>query len=112
MRYLTTVNPQCTIGDGRTISRGIDKEEVVMTHARRSSTLCAAAVAALFWSLPAVAQVTACKAHLPMYLQGRFEVTYAPGCTGHDEPELDPLSDAPGSASNLTWTVVLPGDGT
>jgi hypothetical protein len=83
-----------------------------MTHARRSLTLCAAAVAALLGSLPVAAQVTACKAHLPLYLQGRFEVTYAPGCTGHDEPELDPLSDAPGSASNLTWTVVLPGDGT
>jgi hypothetical protein len=27
---------------------------------------------------------------------------------GHDEPELDPVSTAPGSARDLTWTVVLP----
>ena len=25
---------------------------------------------------------------------------YTPGCTGHDEPELDPVSSAPGSAQN------------
>jgi hypothetical protein len=38
-------------------------------------------------------------------------VWYTSSCTGHDEPELDPLSSAPGSAQNLTWTVVLPSDG-
>jgi len=27
---------------------------------------------------------------------------------GHDEPELDPVSSAPGSARDLTWTAVLP----
>jgi hypothetical protein len=37
-------------------------------------------------------------------------VWYTHSCTGHDEPELDPLSNAPGSAQNLTWTVVLPTD--
>ena len=36
---------------------------------------------------------------------------YTPGCTGHDEPELDPVSSAPGSAQNLTWRVALPKDG-
>lgn len=38
-------------------------------------------------------------------------VWYTASCTGHDEPEIDPLSSAPGSAQNLTWTVVLPTDG-
>jgi hypothetical protein len=38
-------------------------------------------------------------------------VWYTASCTGHDEPEIDPLSNAPGSAQNLTWTVVLPTDG-
>ena len=32
-----------------------------------------------------------------------FEPAYTAGCSGHDEPELDPVSAAPGSASNLTW---------
>jgi hypothetical protein len=35
-------------------------------------------------------------------------VWYTGSCTGHDEPEIDPLSDAPGSAQDLTWTIVLP----
>jgi len=38
-------------------------------------------------------------------------VWYTASCTGHDEPEIDPLSNAPGSAQNLTWTVVLPTNG-
>lgn len=38
-------------------------------------------------------------------------VWYTSSCTGHDEPELDPLSTQPGSARDLTWTVVLPTDG-
>lgn len=37
---------------------------------------------------------------------------YKAGCTGHDEPELDPVSSAPGSAQNITWRVALPADGT
>ena len=37
---------------------------------------------------------------------------YTAGCTGHDEPELDPVSSAPGSAQNITWRVSLPADGT
>jgi hypothetical protein len=34
------------------------------------------------------------------------------GCSGHDEPELDPVSSLAGSAQDLTWTAVLPADGT
>ena len=56
--------------------------------------------------------VTACLAHHFKYIEGQFEVTYEKGCTGHDEPELDPVSNAPGSARDLTWNVVLPSDGT
>src|SRR6266404_782677 len=52
-----------------------------------------------------------CYAHRPKYIEGIFEVRYDSGCTGHDEPELDPVSTAPGSARDLTWTVVLPSDG-
>jgi hypothetical protein len=51
---------------------------------------------------------TACFAHHFKYIPGQFEPTYTPGCTGHDEPELDPVSSAAGSARDLTWTVVLP----
>ena len=47
-----------------------------------------------------------CIAHHP-----QDYVWYTRGCTGHDEPELDPLSNRAGSAQDLTWTVVLPTDG-
>jgi hypothetical protein len=36
------------------------------------------------------------------------DIWYTSSCTGHDEPEIDPLSSAPGSAQDLTWTLVLP----
>jgi hypothetical protein len=52
-----------------------------------------------------------CIAHHPNYIEDVFEVQYSAGCSGHDEPELDPLSNAPGSARDLTWEVVLPTDG-
>jgi hypothetical protein len=52
-----------------------------------------------------------CFAHRPKYIEGVFEVRYDSGCTGHDEPELDPVSSAAGSARELTWKVVLPSDG-
>lgn len=39
-------------------------------------------------------------------------VWYSRSCTGHDEPEIDPLSNTSGSAQDLTWTIVLPSDGT
>lgn len=38
-------------------------------------------------------------------------VWYTGACSGHDEPELDPVSSLPGSAQNLTWTAILPKDG-
>src|SRR5215469_4565940 len=58
---------------------------------------------------PAAAGPTACLAHPANY--AKADIDYAPGCTGHDEPELDPVSSLPGSARNLTWTAVLPKDG-
>lgn len=39
-------------------------------------------------------------------------VWYTHSCTGHDEPELDPVSNHAGSARDITWTLVLPTDGT
>jgi hypothetical protein len=38
-------------------------------------------------------------------------VWYTSSCTGHDEPEIDPLSNKAGSAQDLTWTIVLPSNG-
>jgi hypothetical protein len=38
-------------------------------------------------------------------------IWYSSGCSGHDEPELDPVSSLAGSAQDLTWTAVLPADG-
>ena len=56
-------------------------------------------------------QGSGCIAHRPQYLENTFEVTYDAGCSGHDEPELAPVSSLEGSARELTWTVVLPADG-
>ncbi len=39
-------------------------------------------------------------------------VWYTSSCTGHDEPEIDPLTTHAGSAQDLTWTIVLPTDDT
>jgi hypothetical protein len=51
-----------------------------------------------------------CIAHRPL-ITSSFDPYYAGGCSGHDEPELDPVSSLPGSARDLTWTVVLPSNG-
>ena len=51
-----------------------------------------------------------CIAHHPNS-DSEYDIWYAQGCTGHDEPELDPVSSLPGSAQDLTWTAVLPSDG-
>ena len=51
-----------------------------------------------------------CIAHHPNY-SSEYPIWYRAGCTGHDEPELDPVSSLPGSARNITWTAVLPKDG-
>lgn len=53
-----------------------------------------------------------CIAHPTNSVPGVFESYYVGGCSGHDEPELDPISNSPGSARDLTWTVILPADGT
>jgi hypothetical protein len=34
--------------------------------------------------------------------------SYQNGCYGHDEPMIDPISNVPGSAQNVTWTFRLP----
>src|SRR5437763_290256 len=71
-----------------------------------------AAAAALLSANAAVAQQQGgCIAHRPNYIEDVIEVSYDSGCSGHDEPELDPVSSAPGSAKDLTWTVVLPENG-
>src|SRR4029077_11552617 len=67
---------------------------------------------AISLSIPAPTQAqSGCYAHRPQYIEGVFEVRYDSNCTGHDEPELDPVSSAPGSARDLTWTSILPCDG-
>lgn len=76
---------------------------LVTTGAVTAIVLCSAT--------PAQAAESGCYAHRPRYIEGVFEVKYDSGCTGHDEPELDPVSSAPGSARELTWMVVLPSDG-
>jgi hypothetical protein len=58
------------------------------------------------------ASTAGCLAHIPGGLSEDFYDAYTPGCTGHDEPELDPVSSAPRSAQNITWHVQLPADGT
>src|SRR5262249_18274163 len=65
-----------------------------------------------FAALAQAQAVKDCLAHHPKYIPGQFETSYTPGCTGHDEPELFPVSSAPGSARDLTWTVGLPSGGT
>jgi hypothetical protein len=66
-------------------------------------------------SAPSGATSTNCLAHLIGGLsaaENDWSEYYTPGCTGHDEPELDPVSSAPGSARNVTWRIALPEDGT
>jgi hypothetical protein len=72
---------------------------------RKFGVLCLPLVAALamssFLAAPqANANNSGCYAHRPRYVEGVFEVRYDAGCSGHDEPELDPLSSAPGSAAS------------
>ena len=55
---------------------------------------------------------TACFAHVLGAPDPEFYEHYTPGCTGHDEPELDPVSSAPHSAWNVTWRIALPAGGT
>jgi hypothetical protein len=73
--------------------------------------LCLAGLAVVLL-LASPAHADTCIAHHPLYVDGTLEIAYTDGCTGHDEPEIDPLSSLPGSAQDATWTVVLPTDGT
>jgi hypothetical protein len=59
------------------------------------------------------ATAAGCLAHIPGGVDdANLSEYYTSGCTGHDEPELDPVSSASRSAQNLTWHVQLPADGT
>ena len=78
--------------------------------------LALASAAAVLVSLPATAGAATrhgslCVSRHVVYVEGKIEVHYRPGCTGHDEPELDPVSSLPHSAKNLTWKFILPTDG-
>jgi len=70
------------------------------------SLACAAAAALAFAASATAAGQSLCIGHHPQDF-----VWYTSSCTGHDEPEIDPLSSRPGSAQDLTWTVVLPTNG-
>jgi hypothetical protein len=70
---------------------------------------CSAGALVLALALPggaAAAGQSLCIAHHP-----QDYVWYTHSCTGHDEPEIDPLSNLAGSAQDLTWTIVLPTNG-
>jgi hypothetical protein len=69
-----------------------------LSHAMPTATLKAVAASASAQSL--------CIGHHPQDF-----VWYTSSCTGHDEPEIDPLSNRAGSAQDLTWTIVLPSNG-
>jgi hypothetical protein len=65
-------------------------------------------------SAVAGASTAGCLAHILGGLtaeDGDWSDYYTSRCTGHDEPELDPVSSAPRSAQNITWRVRLPADG-
>ena len=81
---------------------GISRRRVLIAAAG----CCAGLLAALPASAAASSQAL-CIGHHPQDF-----VWYTSSCTGHDEPEIDPLSNRAGSAQDLTWTVVLPTDGT
>ena len=80
-----------------------------------AAVICGAASVAIMSTGPAAAAAQSgaggCSAHPFSYSQ-EYPISYTGGCGGHDEPELDPVSSAAGSAQDLTWTAVLPRDGT
>ena len=43
---------------------------------------------------------------------GDHYIEYPAGCSGHDEPDLAAISSGANTASNITWTIALPIDGT
>jgi hypothetical protein len=74
-----------------------------------------AAIVAMSAGVPAARAVGGqgggCIAHRPAYIENVFEPHYTAGCSGHDEPELDPVSNLAGSAQDITWKFVLPSNG-
>jgi hypothetical protein len=97
-----------------------------MIHARARLAL-VGGIAACVLILPAVASASTkaappavqtagattagCLAHVPGNVDEDWYEVYTHNCTGHDEPELDPVSNAPHSAWNITWHVALPAGG-
>jgi hypothetical protein len=82
----------------------------------RFAVLLGVLLAGAWLALPGAASASnggqgACIAHHPAYVEDVFEPLYSAGCSGHDEPELDPLSNLPGSGKNATWTFTLPKNG-
>jgi len=79
---------------------------------RRSSWISAAVAAAFLTSavglLPGGQVASGNPQSLCLEHHAQEFVWYTSSCTGHDEPEIDPLSNKAGSAQDLTWTVVLP----
>jgi hypothetical protein len=68
--------------------------------------VCAIGVVAAQPTAAAASSQSLCIGHHPQDF-----VWYTSSCTGHDEPEIDPLSARAGSAQDLTWTIVLPTNG-
>jgi hypothetical protein len=93
-----------------------------MKHAGARGAL-VGAVAACLLAVPAASYAGAHRgvsgAHVAACLARPFDTGdadwqdyYTKNCTGHDEPELDPVSSAPGSARDITWHVALPAGAT
>jgi len=83
---------------------------------KRTLILCLAGIAgvlplSLFAAPTANANNSGCYAHRPRYVEGVFEVRYDAGCSGHDEPELDPLLFRARIGTGIDVDGVLPSDG-
>jgi hypothetical protein len=77
----------------------------LMASAVSAATIALALVSAGPAAVARTSSTSGCLGHRP-----GGDIYYSAGCTGHDEPELDPVSGRPGSARDLTWNVVLPSD--
>jgi hypothetical protein len=87
-----------------------------MRSARSLGLLALAVMGIAGAAAPAIASASGgqgggCVGRHPAYVEGVFESSYAAGCSGHDEPELNPLSNLPGSGKSVTWTIKLPANG-
>jgi hypothetical protein len=88
------------------------KKVLAAVAAIASVLLVSAATATAGRTGVAGASTAACLAHVSGYARIDLQDAYSGDCTGHDEPELDPVSSAPHSALNITWEIQLPADGT